>query len=77
MTETKPTKEQIIAYMKGEVEQHLDCRKVKMTSLAEDAADYFDDYGPEPECKIPDEYFEYSFEVSEWWDKQQRESRRQ
>ena len=47
--------------------EYLDCGEVQITQLAEDAQDHFNDY-----CE---EFFEWSFEVGEWWAKQPNNKR--
>ena len=39
--------------------------EVNTTLLAEDACNEFNGYGPAPEYDIPEEYFEWAFEVDE------------
>ena len=53
-------------YMRTIVEEHRDITtgEVNTTTLAEDACQHFDDYGPAPEHEIPDKYFEFAYEIS-------------
>lgn len=65
------SKQQVITYMRQCVQngEHLDC-EVECTRLAEDAAEHFNAYGPEPHCEIPEAFFAWSFEVAQWYERQ-------
>lgn len=58
-----PTRLEVIAYMKGQMEDHTDgaTGEVNTTSLAEDACDHFNAYVGDWE--IPDLFFDWSFEA--------------
>lgn len=55
------------AYMRTEIAEHVDplTDEVNTTALAEDAAQHLDAYGPAPEYKIPEDYFDWALEVEE------------
>ena len=54
-------------YMVEIIQEHTDpvTGEVCPTRLAEDACLFFDDYGPAPDYDIPEEYFEWAFQISE------------
>ena len=58
---------QVKQYMREEIEEFRDPRtgEVNDTHLAEDACNFFDAYGPPPDFDIPEEYFDWAFEVDE------------
>jgi len=59
-------KQKTRAYMKREASNHVDLTTGECceTSLAEDAADALDLYGPAPDFEIPEWVFELAFEVA-------------
>lgn len=59
---------EVLAWMRANVEGHLNCGEVNCTSLAEEAAEHFNGYGPEPGCVIDPDFFEWSFVVSQWYE---------
>lgn len=63
-------KMRVVEYMRSTVHAHLDTvvGEVNLTRLAEDACQRFKAYGPEPQCEIPQDYFEWAFEVAQWYD---------
>ena len=62
----KTTKE-IRNYMMTNYEDHIDytCNVLNMTSLAEDACEYFGDYSDE-DYNVPDEYYDTAYEVNKY-----------
>lgn len=57
----------IKAYMRENVDSAREfiTGEIIPTHLAEDACQHFDDYGPEPYLDIPEEYFDWAFEVTQ------------
>jgi len=56
-----------MTYMREVVEDHRDPQtdEINDTTLAEDACQHFDGYGPAPEYEIPEKYFEWAFLIAE------------
>lgn len=53
-------------YMREVVENHRDeTGEINATTLAEDACQHFDEYGPSPEYEIPEKYFVFAYEAHE------------
>ena len=61
----KKQEKEIKAWMKSHASEYLDCGEVNCTTLAEGAAQEFDLPTYPPKYAIPEEMFEWSFEVSE------------
>ncbi len=57
----------VMRYMRQEIEDHRDpiTGEINDTSLAEDACQHFDAYGPEPDFEIPEKFFEWAFLIAE------------
>lgn len=60
-------KAKVRAYMHQEVEELTDfyTGEINATALAEDAANFFNIYGPPPSYDIPDWVFEYAADIAD------------
>ena len=61
------SEQKVRAYMREEIKEHvgLDTLEVSCATLAESACQHFDAYGPAPEYKIPEDYFDWAVDVEE------------
>lgn len=60
-----PSKRAVKNWMRSNTGDAIEGGELNCTILAEQAAQYFDAYGPPPKYDVPEEFFEWSFEVSE------------
>ena len=73
---TTYTKQQVIAYMQSNLQDahfnyenpFLSYGEINCTALGEDACQAFNAYGSAPHYDIPEDFFEWAFEVSQWYE---------